>query len=68
MAIISYGLYINIIGIIGTKLATIISIGVAIIVYALSVAVLKILTKEEVLMLPLGSKIYKILNKMKIYE
>lgn len=68
MAIISYGLYINIIGIIGAKLATIISLVVAVIVYGLSVAVLKILTKEEVLMLPLGNKIYKMLNKMKIYE
>ena len=68
MAIISYGLYINIIEIMGTKLATITSLGVAVIVYILSIAVLKILTKEEVLMLPLGNKIYKILNKMKIYE
>lgn len=68
MGIISYGLYINIIGIIGNKLATIISLIVAVIVYGLSVATLKVLTKEEILMLPLGSKIYKALNKLKIYN
>lgn len=68
MGIISYGLYINIIGIIGNKLATIISLIVAVIVYGLSVATLKVLTKEEILMLPLGGKIYKVLNKLKIYN
>lgn len=68
MAIISYGLYINIINILGAKLSTIIAIIVAVIAYGLSVATLKILTKEEILMLPLGNKIYKILNKMKIYN
>lgn len=68
MGIISYGLYINIINIIGNKLATIISLIVAVIVYGLSIATLKILTKEEILMLPLGNKIYKLLNKLKIYN
>lgn len=68
MGIISYGLYINIINTIGNKLATIISIIVAVIVYGLSIATLKILTKEEILMLPLGNKIYKLLNKLKIYN
>ncbi len=68
MAIISYGLYINIINIIGNKLATIIAIIIAVISYGLSVATLKILTKEEILMLPLGNKIYKLLNKLKIYN
>ncbi len=68
MGIISYGLYINIINIIGNKLATIISLIVAVITYGLSIATLKILTKEEILMLPLGNKIYKLLNKLKIYN
>lgn len=68
MGIISYGLYINIINIIGNKLATVISILIAVISYGLSVAVLKILTKEEILMLPLGNKIYSILHKLKIYN
>lgn len=68
MAIISYGLYINIINIIGSKLATVVSLIVAVITYGLAVVTLKILTKEEILMLPLGNKLYKILNKLKIYN
>lgn len=68
MSIVSYGLYINIINIIGSKLATVISLVIAVVTYGLSVAILKVLTKEEILMLPLGSKIYKILNKLKIYD
>lgn len=68
MAIISYGLYINIINMIGSKLATVISLIVAVITYGLAVATLKILTKEEILMLPLGSKLYKVLNRLKIYN
>ena len=68
MGIISYGLYINIINVIGAKIATIISLGVAVIIYGLSIAVLKILTKDEILMLPMGNKIYKLLNKFKIYN
>ena len=68
MSVISYGLYINIIGIIGSKLATVISLGIAVVTYGLSIAILKVLTKEEILMLPLGSKIYKILNKLRIYD
>lgn len=68
MGIISYGLYINIINILGGKLSAIIAIFVAVIVYILAVATLKILTKEEVLMLPMGNKIYKVLNKLKIYN
>lgn len=68
MVIISYGLYINIINIIGSKLATVVSLIVAVITYGLAVVTLKILTKEEILMLPLGNKLYKILNKLKIYN
>lgn len=68
MSIISYGLYINIINFIGIKLATIICIVCAVITYMLSVVTLKILTKEEILMLPLGNRIYKVLNKLKIYN
>lgn len=68
MGVVSYGLYINTIGIVGGKIATVISLGVAVITYGLSVVTLKILKKEEILMLPLGSKIYKVLNKLKIYN
>lgn len=69
MAICSYGLYswvINI-GITGEKMATILAIVVAIIIYIIIVAILKIFTKEEIESLPMGNKIYKILEKARIY-
>lgn len=68
MAVVSYASYILCvkIGMYGS-LATIIGIAVAVIVYALMVIVLKILSKEDILALPKGEKIYYILNKLKIY-
>ena len=48
-------------------MATIIAILVAVVMYALSVLVLKIFTKEEFKMMPAGDKAIKILEKVKIY-
>jgi len=68
MAVVSYFSYMVClkIGVYGS-LATIIAIVIAIIIYAIMVVVLKILSKEDILSLPKGEKIYKILNKLKIY-
>lgn len=52
---------------IANSLTTVISIIFAVIIYILSVVVLKIYNKEDILMLPKGEKIYKILEKIKIY-
>lgn len=68
MGICSYGVYLLLIGINVGKLATIIAILVAIIIYALAVISLKIFTKEEIFMIPYGQKIYKILEKIGIYK
>ena len=67
MGICSYFSYITLTGIIAQKLATIISIIIAVIVYALAVIALKVFSKEELLMMPGGNKICKILEKLKIY-
>ena len=67
MGICSYFIYSILTGIIAQKLATIIAIGIAIIIYALAIVALKIFTKEEILQIPGGNKIYKILKKAKIY-
>jgi len=73
MAICSYGLYVwfinNIVneGITTEKVATILAILVAVIIYVVAVAILKIFTKDEIESLPMGNKIYKILQKAKIY-
>lgn len=67
MGICSYTTYLLLNGIFTENMATIIAIVVAIIIYLLSVVALKIYSKEDIQMLPKGEKIYKILEKLKIY-
>ena len=50
------------------KLATIISMIIAVVIYGLAVVVLRIFTKEEIYSLPCGNKIYNILEKTGIYK
>lgn len=68
MGIVSYSAYILLNGIIVPKMATIIAIVVAAIVYVLSIFVLKVFSEEDILMLPFGKKIYSVLLKMGIYR
>ena len=68
MMIFSYISYLLVINIASSiRFATIIAIIVAIIVYAISVILLKIFSKTDILMLPKGEKIYNLLVKLKIY-
>ena len=67
MGICSYFIYLTLRGIIIERMATIIAIVVAVIIYVLSVIILKVFTQEEIKMLPAGDKIVKILEKIKIY-
>lgn len=67
MAICSYFIYLVLNGIIAQKLATIIAIIVAVIIYVIAVIVLKVFSKEEIVMMPYGNKIVSVLEKMKIY-
>ena len=67
MGICSYTVYLLLKGIISGRLATIVSILFAAIVYVLAVLALKIYNKEDIYMLPKGEKIYNILEKLKIY-
>lgn len=68
MGVCSYASYLLLKSINVGKVATIISIFVAIIIYAISIFILKIFTKEEIYMIPYGQKVYKILNKIEIYK
>ena len=52
----------------GQSLSTIISIILGAIIYVLIIFVMKILKKEDILMIPFGTKIYPILVKLKIYR
>ena len=67
MAVCSYAIYIILGGIIGPKLATIIAMFAAVIIYALAIIVTKTLNKDEIKMLPYGIKIYNFLEKIGIY-
>lgn len=50
----------------GQSLACLISIAIAVVVYAISVLLMKTLVKDDILMLPMGEKIAKILEKYKL--
>lgn len=69
MAVVSYAVYSLALAALGVQnVCTVIGILIAVIVYFIMVVVLKILSKEDILSLPKGEKIYGILQKMKIYE
>ena len=68
MAIVSFGVFILLKSIIAVKLATIIALIVAVIVYLLSILILKVFSKEDILMLPYGQKIFAILVRFGIYK
>lgn len=67
MIICSYASFIILNKIMIEKLAFIVAIVIAIIIYLLAIIALKIFTKEEIYALPQGEKIYAILEKMRIY-
>lgn len=58
------GLY----GIIGNTRATAISILAGIVIYGIMITVTKTLNKDDFYMIPFGTKIYKLLVKLKIYK
>ncbi len=68
MGICSWFIYSILTGIIAEKLAIILAIVVAITIYIISLFILKILSKEEIYMIPYGQKLYKLLNKIGIYK
>ena len=68
MSICSYATYLVLQSIIAERLATAISLCVAVIVYILALLVLRALQKEDINMLPYGMKIYSGLCKLGIYS
>lgn len=68
MSICSLFIYNVLLGIISQALATLIAIIFAVVIYAISVVVLKILSKEEFYMIPYGQKIYKLIERLGIYR
>lgn len=68
MAVCSYSVYLLLGGINAGRMVTILAILIAIIIYGLALIALKIFTKEEILMIPYGNKLYKLLEKIGIYK
>lgn len=67
MGICSFFIFITLHCILAENLATIISILSAIIIYFISIIVLRIFTKEELYLLPFGKNFYFFLEKLGIY-
>ncbi len=67
MGICSYFTYTVMLHFMAEKIATILAITLAIIIYGLAIVSLKIFNKDEILQIPKGEKILKILEKFKIY-
>ncbi len=66
MCVCSYWLYTVLFGF-SAKLATIIAIAFAVVIYVVMIILLKIFDEEEITMIPFGTKLYKILQKLGIY-
>lgn len=68
MGIVALATYNFVLNIFGNAISTLISIGLAAIAYGIMIIITKTLTKEEIYMIPFGTKLYKILLKLKIYK
>jgi stage V sporulation protein B len=68
MGVIVYGVYTLGFGILGMKLAALISIVVGIAVYAIALPVTGTITSQDMDLLPKGDKIYSIMKKIKLMK
>ena len=65
MAICSYAVFIICNNILSERIATLIAMLFAAIIYVIAIIVLKIFTKEEIFMIPYGQKLYNVLEKIR---
>ena len=68
MGLVAYGTHYVLIDRIGNSKATIIAILIGAIIYGVMLIATKTLSKEDMYMIPFGTKLYKILVKLKIYK
>lgn len=68
MGVIVYLIYKILITIISNSISTIISILIGVVSYVVLVLLMKMLSKEDIYMIPFGTKIYNVLVKLKIYK
>ncbi len=63
-----YGVYRLTVGTVGNAIATVLAIAAGIVVYLALIVFTRMFTQEEMLSLPLGSKLVRILEKLHIYK
>jgi len=63
MGVSSYNIYKLLIEIFSIRISVLVTIFIAIVVFFLCILLLRVFSKEEILMLPSGSKLYKIFRK-----
>lgn len=68
MGVIVYASHYALNMMLGNTISTLISIVIGVAVYVIGVVAMKILSKEEIMMVPFGTKIYDILVKLHIYK
>lgn len=68
MGVIVYFAYRLLITQAGNSISTIVSIFIGVISYVIIVLLMKLLTKEDIYMVPFGTKIYSLLVKLRIYK
>ena len=68
MGIAAYGTHSFLVSMIGNSKATIMAILVGVVTYGIMIVATKTLNKEEFYMIPYGTKIYKVLVKLGIYN
>lgn len=68
MGVIVYFAYKVLINFTGNVISTIVAILIGVIIYAILVLLMKLLKKEDIYMIPFGTKIYGVLKKLRIYK
>ncbi|MCL2354322.1 MAG: polysaccharide biosynthesis C-terminal domain-containing protein [Oscillospiraceae bacterium] len=68
MGIAVWGTHYLMHGFIGNTVATLLSMVLGVCIYAFMIFAVKCLSKEEIYMIPFGTKIYPVLVKMKLYK
>lgn len=68
MGVLVYGTYHLLHIVMGNLLSTLVAIIIGVIAYGVSILVLRVLSKEDIMMIPFGTKIYRLLVKFHIYR
>ncbi|MCL2859065.1 MAG: polysaccharide biosynthesis protein [Oscillospiraceae bacterium] len=68
MAICGWAAYTQLTHVVSVRIAAIFALSLSVIIYSLAVVVMKVLSKDDIHMLPKGAKIYNFLVKIGIYK